>query len=251
MRNNRTYMSFLRVQAICFTMMVFFQFTPLRSQSPEDLFYQKIREEAEQKYEPSADLLNGVKYHYPYRSANGTPFLEIPGDPVASVRIRGREYENQRVRYDMYNQIMVLDYLDGTGARGSLVLKNEWLEQVVIGETLFRLFKDDNGTERFGQVIGEGEFSCIYFWEKQYLPDLHNGEQHYFFGEPSRRSFLRYQESINPYKGNRSLIRCFPDQIQPAVKGYLKEERIRVKKATDREMQLLLDHIHQLPQHEE
>ena len=222
-------------------MLMALSYLPARAQPvPDKERVKQILEQAETTYRVSTDLLNGEKYYYPYRSATGTPFFEVPGNPQASVLISGRRYEGQQIRYDMFNQIMVLDYLDLAGARGSLILKNEWIDEVAINGFRFRVFTDKEGKERFGQVIGEGEFSCVYFWEKQYLPDMHNGEQHYFFTDPTRKSFLRYGEKQCLYKGNKSLVKCFPENLRPEVKEYLRANHIRVKKATDRQIEGIL-----------
>ena len=214
---------------------------PVRAQSvPDKELVEQILEQAETTYRVSTDLLNGEKYYYPYRSATGTPFFQVPGDPEASVKISGKNYEGQRIRYDMYNQIMVLDYIDVAGAMGSLIIQNEWIDEVSIDGYRFKVFIDKEGKERFGQVIGEGKFVCIYFWEKQYLPDMHNGEQHYFFTEPTRKSFLLYGEERCPYKGNKSLVKCFPEILRPEVKEYLRANHIRVKKATDQQIEGIL-----------
>jgi hypothetical protein len=220
---------------------------PVRAQSDHDKeLVQQMLEQAETAYRVSTDLLNGEKYHYPYRRAAGTPFLELAGDPLAMVQIDGKEYPHQRVRYDMYNQIMVLDYTDVAGARGSLILKNEWIDQVTMGGYTFRVFMDETGKERYGQVIGEGEYTCIYFWEKQYLPDMHNGEEHYFFTDPGRKAFIQYREGRCSYKRNRTMLKCLPESLRSRTREYLKTRRIRVHKATFQEIEGLLSYINQL-----
>ena len=197
-------------------------------------------------YGPNADLLNGEKYQYPYRSAGGDPFFEVGNDPDASVQIKGKLYENQKVRYDICNQLMVLDFLDRSGAKGSIVLRNAWLDFVIIDGYLFKIFKDNNGLERFGQVIFEGKANCVYFWDKKYLPDLHEGENHFLFSDPTREKVIVLNGQTTPYTGNRSFLKCFSGQSLPQIKEYLKENRIRVKKASDLEMQSLMEYINQL-----
>ncbi len=204
-----------------------------------------IREEANQKYRGSSELLNGEKYYYPYRSARGTPFLELPGDPPATVQLSGKTFHDQRIRYDIYNQYMILDYENIAGVRGSLVLNNAWIDQVTIGKYRFRLFPGKEGKEKFGQVIGEGGYTCIYFWEKQYLPSMKEGELHYFFSGATRRSFLKHGERLCSFKGNRSLMKCFPESYRSRVKRYLKANRLRVKKADTEEMEEFLHFLNQ------
>jgi hypothetical protein len=218
----------------------------LMAQTAEELNrMDQIREMAAENYRTSTDLLNGEKYQYPYRSDRGTPFLQLQGDPLATVEIAGTTFHEQRIRYDAYNQLMILDFRDAAGAEGSLVLNSHWLDQVILGPYRFRLFAGDGGNEKFGQVIGEGEYACIYFWEKKYLPDMQNGQQRYFFTDPERKTVLSYREQDCAYTGNRSMVRCFPEPVRGAVKEYLKANRIRVKKATLEEMEGLMKFVNQ------
>lgn len=215
------------------------------AQSGIDPSYREIREEAERRYLPSDELLSGEKYNYAYRSDDGTPFLEIPGNPLASLRFDGETYVGQRIRFDIYNQLMVLEYHDISGARGSLILQPERIGEVQIGEYRFRWFADKAGTGRYGQVIGRGEYQAVFFWEKQYLPDLDNGREHYFFSEPARTTFLRYEEQMCLFKRNRSFVKCFPEPERDRVKAYLKTHRIRVVKASPEEIGGLMDVMNQ------
>ena len=71
---------------------------PLPGQSALNQPYPEIRREAEQRYFPSDEIMNGEKYYYAYRTDDGTPFFEVTGDPPASVEIGGKTYQDQRIR---------------------------------------------------------------------------------------------------------------------------------------------------------
>ena len=53
------------------------------------------------------------------------------------------------------------------------------------------------------------------------------------------------------FAGNRSFLECFPDRLVEQIRRYLKEQRIRVKKAPDRQMLELMEYINQIDGHEE
>ncbi len=225
--------------------MLLLQYYPLHAQKMTDLSTLEIREDAESKYGPSAELLNGEKYQYSYKTTRGTPFLWAHVDFESSVQIKGRVYENQKIRFDIYNQLMVLDFTDRFGGPGSMVLNKEWVDHLILNGSLFKKYSNEEGLEKFGQVIYEGRASCIYYWEKKYLPDLHEGEKQYYFSDPIRQSFIVVNNQTCAYKGNRSFIKCFVKQDHQRFKTYLKDNRIKVNKASDREMQILMDHMNQ------
>jgi hypothetical protein len=228
-----------------------FLFIPVLAQIAPDLSFPEISEDANEKYGPSAELLNGKKYHYPYRSAKGNPFFDEKGDDNASVQIDGKLYENQTIRYDIYNQMMVLDYKDRSGAPRSIVLRNEWIDYLIIDGYQFKKYPGEDGLERFGQVIHEGNFSCIYFWEKKYAPDLQQGEQHYRFSDPQLQANIVVQDHFYSYSGRRSFLRCFPKTYKAEIKKYMKERRIRIRRVTNPEMKSLMIFINQLSGHED
>jgi len=225
--------------------------SPVLAQDVPDFSFLEISEDANARYGPSADLLNGEKYYYPYLSAAGNPFFEVKGDQDASLQIDGKLYENQKIRYDIYNQLMVLDYKDRSGAPGSIVLRNEWLDYLIIDGYQFKKYPDENGLEQFGQVIHEGQFSCVYFWKKEYSPDFQQGEKTYRFSDPHLHSNIVVQEHFYPYSGKSKFLKCFPKQYQGKIKTYLKERRIRIRKVKNPEMKLLMVFINQLSDHED
>ena len=159
------------------------------------------------------------------------------------MQIRGKVYDHLSIMYDMYNQVMILEVVDSTGGPGSIELRNEWIDQVIIDGILFKQYEDVTGTRRFGQVIFEGEVSCIYFWEKRYLPDMHEGENRYFFTEPVYEACILTDGKTVPYHGNRSFLKGFDSGLIPVIKTYLKNHHLNVKKASESEMKSLMHYL--------
>ena len=133
----------------------------------------------------------------------------------------------------------------------ALFLRNEWVENLSLGGYTFKKYRVENGSEKFGQVIFEGRYSCVYFWEKAYKPDVQNGEKTYRFSDPMRQANIFFQGHFYPFAGKRSFLGCFPKQYQVPIKAYMKENRIRIRKAPDLVVQSLMGYINQLPGHED
>jgi hypothetical protein len=229
----------------------------------KDSFAIELMIEAEQKYGLDPELINGEKYNYHYSTASGDPFFELGRDRIstmennrmvysgvaqdllASIVIKGKQYSKQRIRYDIYQQLVILDYIDQHGARASLVLRNSWVDQFEIEGQTFKKFKDPRGKVRFGQVVFEGPVSCVYFWKKDYTPELQNGQKTYSFSEPIREAVLiRDGQSCN-FQNRRSFLNCFPREERTGVKAYLKEEHIKLRKADPDEMKRLMKRINE------
>ena len=222
----------------------------LHAQDSSGELYLDVKNDAEERYGPMTELINGEKYNYTYRASGGDPFFDSDPSEKADVQINGRMYEDQKVKYDIYNQMMVLEFASWSGAPESIVLRNEWLDFVLIGDRHFRQYPEEDGSPRFGQVIFEGGVSCIYFWEKRYLPNLEAGGKGYFFSEPIRKSYVVEEDLFTPFKSKRSFLKCFPKQEKASIKQYMKEHRIRFGKADDLDMASLMKFINQIPGYE-
>lgn len=225
-------------------------YQPLLSQEASVQLFLEISDHAEEKYGPDMVLISGEKYHYPYRAALGSPFLNPSGTDDASIQVRGVVYENQHVKYDIYNQLIILEFNDMTGALRSIILRPEILDLFILGDILFKKYPQESGVERFGQVIYEGEISCFYFWKKRYSVDSKVGQNQFSFSDPLRQSYLIRNGQVIQYKGKRSFLSCFPAKERVQIKAFMKKNRVSIRKAGDEAMRLLLENINQIHQDE-
>jgi hypothetical protein len=225
-------------------------YQPILSQEASVQSFLEISDHAEEKYGPDMVLISGEKYHYPYRAALGNPFLTPSGNDDASVQLNGVVYENQRVKYDIHNQLIVLEFNDMTGASRNIILRDELLDQFILDDKLFKKYAQEGSDERFGQVIYEGVISCFYFWKKRYSVDSKVGQNQYSFSDPIRQSFLMTDGQVIPYNGKKSFLNCFPAQERMQIKAIMKKNRIKIRKESDTDMRLLLENINQIHQDE-
>ena len=202
--------------------------------------------ECERKYGRDADLVNGEKYFYPYSRTEGDPFF-FSGAESSKIRIKGKDFEEQSLRYDIYNQLLVLDYEDVYGGTTSLVLRKEWVESFSFGSVKFKGKTDSEGELIFYQVIMEGRVSCLYKWSKDYQLNLSSGEQNYYFTEPQKEAFLYIADQFYPFKSTRSFLNAFGEEQQKSIKQFIREAKIKVKNAPDSQMRHLIEYCNSLP----
>lgn len=213
--------------------------------------YEGIRERAEKQYGPDPDLLNGRKYNFMYRSAEGNPFFEVPGVHSSDIQIKGKLYKDQKISFDIYNQLLVLEFEDVSGASSSIVLNEKVVDYFTLGYLVFRKFPDKNGLERFGQVVYQDRISCVYFWKKNYLSELEDGQRYYRFSEPVRDAVIIQGSQVEAYGNKRSFLKCFSKRYRKQIKVRMRAQRINPRKANVLEMQSLLKYINQLLDHED
>lgn len=227
------------------------QLLPIVAQKASPVPYAGIREEAESSYGPDPDLLNGQKYNFTYRSAEGSPFFDVLDNASSTIQIKGKIYRDERVKFDIYNQLVILDYTDLAGATGSIVLRHDWVDYFSIGSILFKKFPDKNGTLKFGQVLYEGRITCVYFWKKTFIPEQEEGEMHYRFSNPIREAVIISEGEVNSFKNRGSFLKCFPKELRGPVKSEIKTRHLHIKKADYLQMQVLMQYINQIPGYEE
>jgi hypothetical protein len=189
--------------------------------------------DAEERYGPEIALVNGEKYFYPYRLTSGDPFYPAPEGTEAIIWINGKEYPGQRIRYDLYKQVIVLDYTELSGATGSIILRNKSVDQFVIGSRLFRKFPGEDNGHRFGQVVYEGELGCVFFWKKNYETDMINGEKQHSFSDPFREMYLVRDGQMCFFKNKRTFLKCFPEPDRPVLKQIMKQQQVKIRKSPD------------------
>lgn len=191
--------------------------------------------EVSAKYGSDADLVNGEKYFYPYSRAKGTPFL-YPDGQTALLRIKGKDFPDQKVNYDVYNQQLVLEYADSYGVINNLVLRIEWVDWVDFGAKLFKKTKGPEGVDTYLQRIYEGRISCYYQWNKLYQLNLTSGTQSYYFTDPVRSSYLLKDGVFIDYRTNRTFLKAFGKTQRKMIKQHLKQNKLKVNKASDIQM---------------
>lgn len=201
--------------------------------------------QCELKYGSDADLVNGEKYFYPYSQALGNPFFYPEARP-AKISIQGKSFEDQLLRYDIFNQKLILDYTNLYGVSASLVLRTEWVEGFSFEGKKFKKLDGPDGKTDFFQLLGQGQIDCVYLWSKKYLLNLNSGEQSYYFTDPVRISYLRMDGLFHPYKGNKAFIKAFNPELRKGLKQFIKQSDINVKTASDAQMRHLLEYCNAL-----
>ncbi len=201
--------------------------------------------DCERKYGSDADLVNGEKYFYPYSQSQGDPFFLSEPRP-SEITIEGKAFSGQLLRYDLFNQQLVLDYTDLYGATSSIVLRNEWVESFSLEACFFKKMRGPDGETDYFQVVFDGAVDCVYLWRNEYLLNLTSGVREHYFTDPAKDSFLVIGEEFHSYRGNSSFIKLFDSEHRKAIKQFLRQAKIKVKKASDSQMHHLIEYCNSL-----
>jgi hypothetical protein len=201
--------------------------------------------ECERLYGSDADLVNGEKYFYPYTRSEGDPFF-FSGQQSVVIKIHEKEFAGQLVRYDIFNQQVVLDFKDIYGGTTSLVLRNEWVKSFSFEEHYFKRMEGPKGDPAYYQVVVDGPISCVYSWSKDYLLNLSSGVQSYYFTDPLKEAFLVIDHTFFPYRNNKTFLKAFDSEKQKTIKQFMRQSKVKVNKSPDWQMRHLIEYCNTL-----
>lgn len=192
---------------------------------------------AKEKYEANHLLLNGIFYDHPYHHAIGHEFLLGDAFHNGSLTYRNITYDNIRLKYDIYNQ-QVLIHHTYNGSMVVILLPKEFITEFWMNGAYFKKLSFHEKEPSFFQVVYEqDQVKCCYSWYKMRYKSTHKESFiSYNFSESKRKSYLYMDDKLSRYKNNRSFVRIFPDKIRGSIRSYLKSSGIEVNEADDETM---------------
>ncbi len=214
--------------------------------SSQQAIFEEIYSAAEQAYGMNQELLNGVLQERVNHDALGHPYFLDYYTDQGSVIYRGKQYAGLSLRYDIYDQQLLLIHLHD-GVEDKLWLHEEFITEFTIENK--RFIRDTLGglkEPRFYQVIGlDYPLKVFYYWEKG-LTKVNAGNSEKTMFEERRESYILVDNKLVGFKGNRSFTGRFPTSFKKSIKEYLRKNTTKVKRASDAAMEHLVEYINTL-----
>lgn len=204
---------------------------------------QKSISDLDKAYGLDPALYNGKIYTYflPY-GTGGTQFLFGPEFIEGSAFIRGRTYDNLALNYDVFNKQVILQYEPEEGVRKQIILSDAWLEAFNLGKIHFELLAIEDTISRFYQVIGDDPYRVLYAWRKDLTLANQHGATNHVFSEPIKEVFLFDGVKMLKFRSNKNFIALFDPGDQAALKKYIRQNRINLRKASDQAIDELMNY---------
>ncbi|MBS4058383.1 MAG: hypothetical protein KGZ82_13780 [Bacteroidales bacterium] len=192
-------------------------------------------------------LHNGKQYTYfqPV-GTEGNPFLNDNRLVRGSVMLRGVHYDSLSMKYDIFNQQLVLLYKTINGQYTQISLSMAWMDSFELGASHFELMELQDTIKQIVQTIGKGKLRVAYKWRKEIALENKIGTSYFVFSVPKRTAYLQDKQGLRKYKNNKTFVRLFDNDIQPMVKKRLRQMHLSVKKADDQQMAELLSYCNTL-----
>ena len=188
-------------------------------------------------------LYNGKKYNYFLPPGTIGHQYIISQDFIAgSVTLKGKSYGNVSLNFDIFNQQLLLKYADETGSLNIIEVSKAWLAGFSLGNMNFELLSTEKNP-CFFQVLGDGPLKVLFYWRKNLNLVSAIGSSDYTFTRAARDSFVLANGQFKPFRNKRGLLKLFDHTWRPAIKSYVRKNRVNVKKATDQALTKMINFI--------
>jgi len=210
---------------------------------PGELHSQDTFTELDKVYGLDQTLYNGKKYTYVILyTTTGHQYLITPQFTFGSVTIRGTRFENIFLNYDIFNQQLLMRYLDPTGAAITLEVSKAWLQGFTISNKNFEYLHVEQKPAIY-QVLGKEPLRILYFWRKVLDLETVVGTANYVFKNPIRESFVLVDGKLLTFNSKGSFIRLFGPENKVEIKSYMRKNKIKIRRSSDQAMEEMINYI--------
>jgi len=196
-------------------------------------------------YGLNQNLVNGVRYKPEYPGSEGHPFLDDRQIFTGGIRINDLRYPQVRLGYNIYNQSVVLEYLNFAGAPEQIVLHNESIDEFELDQKKFENLTFDMTGAAFFQVIEDKDLRCLYLWNKSLNRSTTSVSGFYIYSESKRKFFLWKNGQLYSFNSKKSFVKLFDPVHQKQIKQFFKQWHIQLKSISDSQMQELLKYCNE------
>jgi hypothetical protein len=177
-------------------------------------------------------LISGIQYYNKNPRALGNEFLGSGDFADGRLVLNGKEYNDVKIRYDIYNQRINLRFNYDSSAANTVIIENYKIDEFEMNGMLFMKSCYSGYDTSFYQVIAEGRISCLYYWYKDLTlqTSLRNV---YEYSEPRKKFYLLVDSTLTRYTGNITFLKLF-NETKPEVRKYLRKNQIKLRYASDK-----------------
>ncbi|GEM_PF-332636 len=188
------------------------------------------------------ELYNGSRYiYFPPLQTGGHQFLHSESFNLGSIGLRGKLYTDLLLNFDIYNQQLVMRYINQLGAADQLVVSDAWLQSFSIKGMKFEYLQMPDSSWNIVQIIGEKPFEILVIWHKDLSLDTRHGATNHVFSKALKKTWLRNNELMQAFKNKRSFVKFFPKDFQSSLKKYMRKSHFSFKKASEESIDELLN----------
>jgi len=195
------------------------------------------------KYGLDQELINGFQFYRRYVKYKGDPYFPADSFYRGSVYLKGNGYDGVQLKYDSYSQQLILGYTDFKNQYNQLIINSIHVDSFSLGIHRFKQMALPGRDILFYQVLEAGPVTCYIHWRRDIHVTHDDMQYSHEYTGPIGTYYIRYNGRVRPFNNKRSLVHLFPESLQPAIKRYIRQQRIRLREAGPGETQHLINFI--------
>lgn len=192
-------------------------------------------------------LVNGRLYFSDNSLANGHPFFISHEFLFADIYIKGNEFTNQAIKYDLVKDLIILKAVDKEKQLFPIILNNAFIDSLMInGTRMFINFHQQQEPFLSGyyEKIYDGQFSFYIKYSKFFVNEYNTANPFGKYTDQKRKMFLVQEGSAIELNSKKSFLNYFSND-KKEIKRYFKQHKIRYKKINNIQLYNLLAYCEQ------
>ncbi len=203
--------------------------------------------ELSDRYYGSDDLLVSGSVYIPANPLiDRHPFFEQEEWFEGTVFIDGRRFDNQEISYDLVANRMILNAVFKEGATVRIVLNSWKIDSLFLGDHFFinsKHLAPGQSDTTFYEVINRDGFTFISEYRKEYIQKYTASTPYGLWSQQLSHHYI-FTGQWHPIFSKKSLLTFFPSG-KDEIRRFMHKNQIKYRKATSRQIKLLIAHCSQ------
>ncbi len=204
-----------------------------------------IYNEVKEYYGVDPSLVNGRYFENTYFRDKGHPFFLTNEFSDGTILLNGKQYYNQKIMYNIYDQNIVLQSNNGNNSVAYLP-PLDFVNEFTIGSKLFRKYIMPDKSIALYEVVYDGNIKCLNYWSKNRSESDHASIMAHTYSDEKRKSYIYINNIHYKYNSTATFVKIFPKEQRKAIKTFIKSNSINVKFSQNDKMALLLSYCETL-----
>lgn len=219
------------------------------SAQPTDTSYAALRGFAEKVYGTDDLLVNGRGYSPQHYNASGNPWFGAKDFTQGSLTAYDKSFGQVPMIYNVATDELLLRCVPADGNTIFVVLNPRLVQSFDLEDHHFILLPPMQAPDPVGYVeaVYDGSFHFVIKYTKTFVNNYSPNTPHGSFTRLQATPYIIANKKAIKVVSQKELLRYF-DENRKAIKGYLRQQHIRYKRATSAQLIPLMKTIDQLSQ---
>ena len=193
-------------------------------------------------------LINGRIYVPQHSLAEGHPYFEIMDWINGDIYVRGRQFENQKLKFDIELDEFVLYIEDKFKRKNYLVLNHHYVDSVRLGKYLFvntDIMPEIGKSLGYAELVYNNKLIFLVKYKKDFKKQYSESKPHGEYSKQNADRYIAENGQVEKVSSKKAFLNYF-EPHKKEIKRYMKKQKIKYNKANSGALYNLLDHCHAL-----